>query len=143
MLTQPFDVYAQRQGMHVLARGADVLHNWISNGIAVNPTWAAAHRRELVLFLRVVRDSIAYGYDHPAEATAIMSRKLKIEPGDAQIAYAATFGHNGVSHDLVLDEKALQNVADGVVEIGTLPVAPPLSSVMDLSFVRDMRTLGR
>jgi len=138
MLTQPFDVYAVRQGMHILARGADVLHDWISNGIAVNPTWAAAHRAELVLFLRVFRQSVAYGYAHPADAQAIMARKLKLEPADAKIAYDATFGQNGLSHDLVLNQKALQNVADGVVEIGTLPSAPPLSTMIDLSFVHDM-----
>jgi ABC-type nitrate/sulfonate/bicarbonate transport system substrate-binding protein len=141
MLTQPFDIYATRQGMHILARGSDVLHDWISNGIAVNPTWAAAHRPQLVAFLRVFRDAITYGYAHPAEATAIMSRKLKIEPADAQIAYNATFGSNGVSRDLLLNQKALQNVADGVVDIGTLPAAPSLSSIMDLSFVRDMRSM--
>jgi len=138
MLTQPFDVYAVRQGMHILARGADVLHDWISNGIAVNPSWAAAHRPQLVAFLRVFRQAVAYGYAHPAEAQAIMARKLKLEPADAKIAYDATFGQNGLSHDLVLNQKALQNVEDGVVEIGTLPSAPPLSSMIDLSFVHDM-----
>jgi ABC-type nitrate/sulfonate/bicarbonate transport system substrate-binding protein len=136
MLTQPFDVYAERQGMHILARGKDVLHDWISNGIAVNPTWAAAHRTELVQFLRVFRQSVAYGYAHPAEAQAIMARKLKLEPADAKIAYDATFGQNGLSHDLVLNRQALQNVEDGVVEIGTLPSGPPLASMIDESFVR-------
>jgi ABC-type nitrate/sulfonate/bicarbonate transport system substrate-binding protein len=139
MLTQPYDVDALRQGMHVLARGSDVLHDWISNGIAVNPTWAAAHRPELVRFLRVVRESIAYGYDHPAVAVAIMTRRLRIDPADAQISYDAVFGRNGMSRDLVLNQKALQNVADGIVDIGTLPVAPPLSASVDLTFVRDMR----
>ena len=139
LLTQPFDVYAQRQGMRILARASDVMHDWISNGIAVNPVWAAAHRPELILFLRVFRDATVYGYAHPAQAQAIMARKLKLQPADAQIAYDATFGRNGLSRDLVLNEKSLQNVADGIVDMGTLPEAPPLSSVMDLSFVRDMR----
>lgn len=138
MLTQPYDVYAERQGMHILARASDVLHDWISNGIAVNPTWAAAHRPQLVSFLRVFRQSVAYGYAHPAEAQAIMARKLKLQPSDAQIAYDATFGRNGLSRDLVLNEKALQNVADGVVDIGTLPAAPDLSSIVDTSFVHDI-----
>jgi ABC-type nitrate/sulfonate/bicarbonate transport system substrate-binding protein len=139
MLTQPFDVYAQRQGMHVLARGSDVLHDWISNGIAVNPNWAAAHRPELVRFLRVFRDSVAYAYAHPADAVAIMSRKMRLDPADVQIAYDEVFGRNGMSRDLVLNEKALRNVADGVVDIGTLQAAPPLSGIIDSSFVRDMR----
>jgi ABC-type nitrate/sulfonate/bicarbonate transport system substrate-binding protein len=137
MLTQPFDVYAQRQGMHVLARGADVMHDWISNGMAVNPAWAAAHRPELVRFLRVVREAIDYAYAHPADAVAIMSRKLKMDPGDAQISYDEVFGRNGMSRDLVLNQKALQNVADGVVDIGTLTAAPKLSDIIDSSFVRD------
>lgn len=139
MLTQPFDVYAQRQGMHVLARGSDVMHDWISNGIAVNPNWAAAHRPELVRFLRVFRDSVVYAYAHRADAVAIMSRKLRLEPADVQIAYDEVFGRNGMSRDLVLNEKSLRNVADGVVEMGTLSVAPPLSGIVDSSFVRDMR----
>jgi ABC-type nitrate/sulfonate/bicarbonate transport system substrate-binding protein len=138
MLTQPYDVYAQRQGMHVLARGSDVIHDWISTGIAVNPSWAAAHRPQVVQFLRVVRESIAYAYAHPADAVAIMSRKLRLDPADAKIAYDEVFGRNGMSRDLVLNEKALQNVADGVVDIGTLPVAPSLSAVTDMSFVRDL-----
>jgi ABC-type nitrate/sulfonate/bicarbonate transport system substrate-binding protein len=137
MLTQPFDIYAQREGMHVLARGSDVLHDWISNGMAVNPTWAAAHRPELVRFLRVVRLAIAYAYDHPAEAVAIMAKRLKVDPADAQISYDFIFKQNGMSRDLILNQQALQNVANGVVEIGTLPAAPPLSSLMDLSFARD------
>ena len=138
MLTQPYDVFAQRQGMHVLARGSDVLHDWISNGMAVNPKWAAAHRPELERFLRVVRDSIAYAYDHPAEAVAIMSRKLKVDPADALISYNAIFGQNGMSRTLIINEKALQNVADGIVDIGTLPSAPPLAPIIDSSFVRDL-----
>jgi ABC-type nitrate/sulfonate/bicarbonate transport system substrate-binding protein len=127
LLTQPFDVYAQRQGMHVLARASDVMHDWVSNGLAVNPAWAAAHRPELIRFLRVVRTAIGYAYAHPGDAVAIMSRKLKMDPADAQIAYDEIFGRNGMSRDLVLDRRALQNVADGVVDIGTLPAAPPLA----------------
>lgn len=137
LLTQPFDVYAQRQGMHVLARASDVMHDWVSNGMAVNPAWAAAHRPELVRFLRVVRTAIAYAYAHPSDAVAIMSRKLRMDPADAQIAYDEIFGRNGMSRDLVLDQHALQNVADGVVDIGTLPAAPSLAGIVDLSFVRD------
>jgi ABC-type nitrate/sulfonate/bicarbonate transport system substrate-binding protein len=124
--------------MHVLARGSDVLHDWISTGIAVNPAWAAAHRPELVRFLAVVRSAVTYGYAHPAEAVAIMARKLKMEPSDAQIAYDAVFGRNGMSRDLVLNQRALQNVADGVVDIGTLPSAPPVAAISDLTFVHDL-----
>jgi ABC-type nitrate/sulfonate/bicarbonate transport system substrate-binding protein len=106
--------------------------------MAVNPKWAAAHRPELERFLRVVRDSIAYAYDHPAEAVAIMSRKLKVDPADALISYNAIFGQNGMSRTLIINEKALQNVADGIVDIGTLPSAPPLAPIIDSSFVRDL-----
>jgi ABC-type nitrate/sulfonate/bicarbonate transport system substrate-binding protein len=137
LLTQPFDVYAQRAGMRVLARASDVMHDWVSNGMAVNPAWAAAHRPQIIRFLRVVREAIAYGYDHPADAVAIMARKLAMDPADARIAYDEIFGQNGMSRDLVLDRRALQNVAAGVVDIGTLPAAPPLAGLIDLSFARD------
>jgi ABC-type nitrate/sulfonate/bicarbonate transport system substrate-binding protein len=139
MLTQPYDVYAQRQGMHVLARASDVMHDWVSNGLAVNPKWAAVHRPELVRFLRVLREAIAYAYAHPADAVAIMSRKLRLEPADVQIAYDEIFGQNGMSRDLVVNERALRNVEDGVVDIGTLPSAPPLANFVDASFVRESR----
>ena len=86
LLTQPYDVYAERQGMHVLARGSDVIHDWISNGLAVNPTWAASHRPELVRFLGVLRESIVYAYAHPPDAVAIMSRKLLDLAGRADLA---------------------------------------------------------
>lgn len=137
MLTQPYDVYAERQGMHVLARASDVMHDWVSNGLAVNPKWAATHRTELVRFLRVLRESMTYGYDHPAEAVAIMAAKLKVDPADAQISYNQLFGRNGMSRDLIVNDRALQNVIAGVVAMGTLPAPIPLAGLVDGSFVRE------
>jgi ABC-type nitrate/sulfonate/bicarbonate transport system substrate-binding protein len=84
-----FDVYAQRQGMHVLARARDVVKDWVSNGLAVNPKWAEAHHADLVRFLRALRVATQYGYDHPDDAVAIMAAKMHMQPADAQITYDA------------------------------------------------------
>ncbi len=137
ILTQPYDVYAQRQGMHVLAHASDVMHDWISNGLAVNPTWAATHHAEIVKFLHALRLATKYGYDHPAEAVAVMATKLKVDLSDAQISYNAIFGKNGMSRDLIVNERGLQNVIDGVVQMGTMPAPIPLSGLVDASFARD------
>ncbi len=60
-----------------------------------------------------------------------------MDPADARISYDEIFGQNGMSRDLVRDRRALQNVATGVVDIGTLPAAPPLAGLIDLAFARD------
>jgi ABC-type nitrate/sulfonate/bicarbonate transport system substrate-binding protein len=137
MLTGPFDVYAERQGMHVLARARDVVKDWVSNGLAVNPAWAQAHRADLVRFLRALRAATQYGYDHPDDAVAIMATKLRLQTADAQITYDATFKTNGLSRDLIVNERGLQNVIDGVLDMGTLTSPPPLHDLVDSSFARE------
>jgi ABC-type nitrate/sulfonate/bicarbonate transport system substrate-binding protein len=137
LLTGPYDVYAVRQGMHVLSRARDVVKDWISNGLAVNPAWASAHRPELVRFLRALRDATQYGYDHPDDAVAIMAARLKLQPADAQITYDATFKTHGLSSDLIVNERGLQNVINGVVQMGTLASPLPLQSLIDTSFARE------
>jgi ABC-type nitrate/sulfonate/bicarbonate transport system substrate-binding protein len=137
MLTGPFDVYAVRQGMHVLARATDVVKDWVSNGLAVNPNWAAMHHAELVRFLRALREATQYGYDHPDEAVAILAAKVKLQPADAQITYDQTFKSKGLSRDLIVNERGLQNVINGVVEMGTLPAPIPLAGLVDTSFARE------
>jgi ABC-type nitrate/sulfonate/bicarbonate transport system substrate-binding protein len=137
MLTGPYDVYAARQGMHVLARASDVVKEWVSNGLAVNPKWADAHRPELIRFLRALRDATQYGYDHPDDAVAIMAARLKLQPADAQITYDATFKTHGLSRDLIVNERGLANVVNGVVQMGTLASPLPLSSLVDSSFARE------
>jgi len=137
MLTGPFDVYAVRQGMHILGRATDVVKDWVSNGLAVNPNWAATHHAELVRFLRALREATQYGYDHPAEAVEVMATRLKLQPADAQITYDQTFKTNGLSRDLLVSERGLQNVINGVVEMGTLPAPLPLAGLVDTSFARE------
>lgn len=141
MLTQPYDIYAERQGMKVLSNATDVMKDWISNGLAANATWAAAHRGDLVSLLRVLRTSTEYGYAHPAEAVAIMAQKLKVDPSDAQISYDSLFKTGGMSRDLIVNEKALENVISGVVQMGSLQAPIPVSELVDTSYARE--ALGR
>jgi ABC-type nitrate/sulfonate/bicarbonate transport system substrate-binding protein len=137
MLTGPFDVYAERAGMHVLARARDVVKDWVSNGLAVNPKWAETHHADLVRFLRALRAATQYGYDHPDDAVAILATRLHIQPADAQITYDATFKTKGLSRDLIVNERGLQNVINGVIDMGTLTAAPPIADLIDTSFARE------
>ncbi len=77
MLTGPFDVYAERAGMHVHrpAHGDVVKDAGYSNGLAVNPAWADSHHADPRAVLRALRAATQYGYDHPDDAVAIRMQR--------------------------------------------------------------------
>jgi ABC-type nitrate/sulfonate/bicarbonate transport system substrate-binding protein len=138
MLTQPWDYVAQNHGMHVLARAPDYVHDWLSNAYAVRTDWAAAHRSEVVRFIRAIRDANRFAADHPAEAIAILQRQTKTDAATAQHTYNDDFvAHRAFDPDERVDERALRNVIQAVAQHGDIPSVPPLSAIYDPSYSQE------
>jgi ABC-type nitrate/sulfonate/bicarbonate transport system substrate-binding protein len=135
ILSQPYDLEAEAQGMHPLAQAADSVKAWLFAGIGVNPVWGAAHRADVVKFLRALRKATDFGYAHPQEAVAIIENVTHVDPAIAQKAYALDFTKwHAFSRTMQIDPKGVQAVMDAVVEMGTIPAALPVADMLDPSY---------
>jgi NitT/TauT family transport system substrate-binding protein len=138
VLSQPYDLLAETQGMHVLAQAADTIKAWLFDGIAVNPSWAAAHRSEVVRFLRALRKATDYGYTHEQQAVDIIIGITHVEPAIAHKAYALDFGTwRAFNRSGRVDPKWIGAVMDSVVGLGVIPRALPLDDVFDPSYAAE------
>lgn len=135
ILAQPYDLLAEAQGMHPLAQAADVVKRWLFAGLGVNPQWAAAHRTEVVKFLRALRRATEYGYTHPSDAIAIIENVTHVDPAIAQKAYALDFTQwHAFSRTMEIDPKGVQAVMDAMVQMGTIPGSLPVTEMLDPSY---------
>ncbi|HXF34595.1 MAG TPA: ABC transporter substrate-binding protein [Candidatus Acidoferrales bacterium] len=135
ILSQPYDLLAEAQGMHALAQASGSIKSWLFAGLGVNPAWGAAHRLQVVKFLRALRRATEYGYSHPQEAIAIIENVTHVDAGIAQRAYALDFTQwHAFSRTMQIDPKNVQAVMDAVVEIGTIPAPLPIADILDSSY---------
>ncbi|HXP94870.1 MAG TPA: ABC transporter substrate-binding protein [Candidatus Binatia bacterium] len=138
ILTQPFDILAQSQGMHVLAQATTYLKSWVFSGVAVNTNWAATHRSEIVKYIRALRRASQYGYAHEQDAVTALVNATHVDAAVAQRAYAVDFGQwHAFSRTVQIDPKDLQAVMDAIVGIGILPSPLPIGQVLDASYAAE------
>jgi NitT/TauT family transport system substrate-binding protein len=137
LLSQPFDILAQSQGMKTLADGSEYFKNWISTAVAVNTTWAENNRGVILRFLRAERKAIAYGYANRAGTVAVLVA-LRIDQQVAQKAYDLDFGRwRAFDPSMRLSTAALQNVANVMVGQGSLTSIPSINDMFDPSYVAE------
>ncbi|HXP93881.1 MAG TPA: ABC transporter substrate-binding protein [Candidatus Binatia bacterium] len=135
VISQPYDLQAEAGGMHVLAQAAGTIKSWLFAGIGVNPSWGAAHRAEVVKFIRALRKATDYGYTHPQEAVAILQNVTHVDQTIAQKAYALDFNQwHAFSRTMQINPKDVQAVMDAVVDIGTIPAPLPVADMIDPSY---------
>ncbi|HXF32934.1 MAG TPA: ABC transporter substrate-binding protein [Candidatus Acidoferrales bacterium] len=138
ILTQPFDILAQTQGMHVLAQATTYLKSWVFSALAVNTNWASTHRPEVVKYIRALRRAAQYGYTHRQEAVTALVNVTHVDQSIAQRAYALDFGQwHAFSRTAQVDPRDLQAVMDAIVGIGILPALVPVNAVLDPTYANE------
>lgn len=83
LLITPFEILARSRGLTLLGNAIDVLHRYQGLVGAARRTWAAAHRDDLIGFIRAYRRALGWLYDpaHREEATQILARNANM-PGE-------------------------------------------------------------
>lgn len=138
LLAQPFDFQAEANGMRILARSSTYMKDWMYKSVVVNTAWAAAHRPQVVAFIRALRKAVDYGYGHPDDAIRILIAATKSDPASAAKAYDLDFVRSqAFSRSGIVLAKGLQAVIDAMVGVGVLPSAPPLGDVLDRTFAQE------
>lgn len=138
MLSPPFDLAAEAQGMRILANAADYEKHWLYTVYISNTDWAATHRSELVAFARALRRAIDYGYTHRKESVDALITYSHVEPAAAEKTYDNAFVKwHAFDRQQRIDEVDLRAVEDAMIAVGTLAAPLPLSAVYDPSFTRE------
>jgi NitT/TauT family transport system substrate-binding protein len=139
ILSQPFDLLAVSQGMHILATAHDAMPDWTFAVYAVNAPWAAANRPTIEKMLRAIRRSIRYGYAHKDDAIRLLVANTKVSPDIAAQTYDLTFTKWHAFHDdLVFPQRSLDYIEKKQVEIGGLvPPVPTMAQLYDPSFANE------
>ncbi|WP_439595164.1 ABC transporter substrate-binding protein [Falsiroseomonas sp.] len=90
LLISPFEVQAEAQGFRTLADAATMLGCYQGLVGATRRDWAAAHRAEVVGYIRGTIDALAWLYDpaNRAEALALLRRNV---PGMAEATAEASY----------------------------------------------------
>ncbi len=89
LLVTPFEILARSRGLRLLGSAIDVLHRYQGLVGAARRTWAAAHRDDLIGFIRAYRAALQWLYT-PAnreEATQILARNANMPAELAAQAY--------------------------------------------------------
>jgi ABC-type nitrate/sulfonate/bicarbonate transport system substrate-binding protein len=137
-LGQPYDFLAESKGMHVLGRATEYFKDWMYTSVVVNSNWAAAHRAEVVKFIRALRKGTNWGYEHPQDAVNALVAATKVDVDAAQKAYALDFQQQKVfSRTGIVPEKGVDAVMDAMLHIGSITAKPPMSDVVDNSYARE------
>jgi NitT/TauT family transport system substrate-binding protein len=135
MLSQPFDLEAEANGMHALDTSYATMKDWMFKAVFVNSAWAAANRPVAVKVLRALRDAIRFGYAHRDATIAVLIDATHASPAIARSTYDIDFGTwHAFEPNLKMNERGLLNVAQAQVAFGVLTEVPKIGDIYDGSF---------
>jgi NitT/TauT family transport system substrate-binding protein len=135
MLSQPFDLEAEANGMHALDTSYDTMKDWVFKTVTVNAAWASANRATTVKVLRALRNAIRFGYAQREPTVAFLIDATHASPAIAQRTYEVDFGTwHAFEPNLKMNEAGLLNVARAQVAFGVLTALPKIGDLYDGSF---------
>jgi NitT/TauT family transport system substrate-binding protein len=141
MLSQPFDLEAEANGMHALDTSYDTMKEWVFKTVSVNSAWAAANRPVVIRVLRALRSAIRFGYAQRDATVAVLVDATHAKDAIAQRSYDVDFGTwKAFEPNLKMNETGLLNVAKAQVAFGALTAVPKIGDLYDGSFAA---ALGR
>ena len=110
MLSSPYDILAQQNGLRVLVAFAEPYQG---NVAAARRSWAAAHRDQLAAYVKAYVAALHWLHDpaNRADAGVILERNTRMAPELASASYARMLGESGgFSWTGAIDEEGARNV---------------------------------
>jgi NitT/TauT family transport system substrate-binding protein len=140
ILTNPQDFAALQQGFVDLGRVAQYLPHWAQNNILADTRWAAAHRAEVLAFLRAYIRATRYLYDpaNRADVIAIFAQYTRTSREIAALTYDLYVRDQVVAPDAVLFADGIAANIDALVAMGELAAPAALARFIDPSFLAEV-----
>ena len=140
VLGQPQDLQALAQGYSLLGRSDEVVPDFIYTVTAARPSWAEAHREEVVRYVRAMADAFAFIRD-PADRGKVIADIVATIGCSATIAGQTLDLYEVPGRDVLpkrgeIDLTGLQQVIAMMAEEGLLkPPLPQAKRFVDLQYL--------
>ena len=136
ILSVPISFRAQEMGFNLIGRVSDVFPNYLLSSFSVRPEWAAAHRSEVVRFLKAVLQARKWLEDNRKAGAEFLAKELDMKPKLALKGLDYYLTHRAWEPDLNIDMDGLRTVVEIYAEQANLPASTPSpQKYVDLSYL--------
>ena len=137
ILAVPISFRAQEAGFNLIGKVTDIFPNYLLSSFSVRREWAAAHRSEVVRFLKAVLRARKWLEQDRAGGAEFLAQELKMKPKLARQGLDYYLDNHAWEPDLAIDLEGLKAVVEIYAEQAELkgPVPDPKKYV-DMSFLQ-------
>ncbi len=136
ILSVPISFRAQEMGFNLIGRVSDVFPNYLLSSFSIRREWAAAHRSEVVRFLKAVLQARKWLEDNRKAGAEFLAKELDMKPKLALKGLDYYLTNRAWEPDLNIDMDGLRTVVEIYAEQANLPApAPSPEKYVDLSYL--------
>lgn len=140
VISAPNDTEAKAKGYNILADAAEALGGYQGSAYAVRRSWAKAHEKETVAWLRGLIAGHDYIFAHKAESIAVLRAHLKkLDEAQAETIYKSlTAGAGGLNKKAEINMAGMKTVLELRDEFGKpKKTLNDPSKYLDLTYYRE------
>ncbi len=140
ILAVPISFRAQEMGFNLIGKVTDIFPNYLLSSFSVRREWAAAHREEVVRFLKAVLQARKWLEDNRKAGAEFLAKELDMKPKLAEQGLDYYLAQRAWEPDLSIDLDGLKTVIEIYAEQADLkgPVPSP-EKYVDLSYLKQAR----
>ena len=140
ILAVPISFRAQEMGFNLIGKVTDIFPNYLLSSFSVRREWAAAHREEVVRFLKAVLQARKWLEDNRKSGAEFLAKELDMKPKLAEQGLDYYLAHQAWEPDLSIDLDGLKTVIEIYADQVDLkgPVPSP-EKYVDLSYLKQAR----
>jgi ABC-type nitrate/sulfonate/bicarbonate transport system substrate-binding protein len=138
ILAVPINFRAQEMGFNLIGKVTDVFPNYLLSSFSVRRSWAEAHRREVVRFLKAVLQARRWLEENKKAGAEFLSKELEIKPKLAEKGLDYYLAHRAWEPDLSIDLEGLKTVVEIYAEqAGFKGSIPSPEKYVDPSYLKE------
>ena len=144
ILAVPINFRAQEMGFNLIGKVTDVFPNYLLSSFSVRREWAAAHREEVVRFLKAVLQARKWLEDNRKAGAEFLAKDLDMKPKLAEQGLDYYLAHRAWEPDLDIDLDGLKTVINVYAEQADMkgPIPSP-EKYVDLTYLHQaLKELG-
>jgi ABC-type nitrate/sulfonate/bicarbonate transport system substrate-binding protein len=140
ILAVPVSFRAQEMGFNLIGKVTDVFPNYLLSSFSVRREWAAAHRDEVVRFLKAVLQARRWLEEDRKAGAEFLAKELEMKPKLAELGLDYYLTHRAWEPDLNIDLDGLKTVVEIYAEQTDIkgPIPNP-DKYVDLSYLKQAR----
>jgi ABC-type nitrate/sulfonate/bicarbonate transport system substrate-binding protein len=140
ILAVPISFRAQEMGFNLIGKVTDVFPNYLLSSFSVRREWAAAHRGEIVSFLKAVLQARRWLEENRKAGAEFLAKELEMKPKLAEQGLDYYLTHRAWEPDLNIDLDGLKTVVEIYAEQADIkgPIPSP-EKYVDLSYLKQAR----